>query len=115
LAKTTKEVAMFARKVSMYLKPNTVAEFTQRIERDILPLLRKQKGFRDELTFVSSTGTEAFAISLWDTAENAEAYNRGTYTEVTRFLAGVVEGTPKVDTYSVANSTSHKIAVAVAA
>ena len=106
---------MFARKVSMYLKPNTVTDFTQRIERDILPLLRKQKGFRDELTFVSSTGTEAFAISLWDTAENAEAYNRGTYPEITKMLAKVVEGTPQVETYEVANSTFHKIAVAVAA
>jgi len=106
---------MFARKVSMHLKPNSVAEFTQRIERDILPLLRKEKGFRDEITFVGPIGTEAFGISLWDTAENAEAYNRGTYTEVTKFLARVVEGTPKVETYAVANSTFHKIAVAVAA
>jgi len=106
---------MFARKLSMHLKPNSVAEFTQRIEKDILPLLRKQKGFQDEITFVSSTGTEAFGISLWDTAENAEAYNRGTYPEVTRLLERVVEGTPKVETYAVANSTFHKIAVAVAA
>ena len=106
---------MFARRVSMHLKPNNVTEFTQRIEKDVLPLLRKQKGFRDEITFVGSTGTEAFGVSLWDTAENAEAYNRGSYTEVTKFLSGVVEGTPKVDTYAVANSTCHKIAVAVAA
>ena len=112
---TTKEVAMFARKVSMHLKPNSVAEFTQRIEKDILPLLRKQKGFQDEITFVGSTGTEAFGISLWDTAENAEAYNRGTYPEVTKILARVVEGTPKVETYDVANSTFHKIAAAAAA
>jgi len=115
LVKITKEVAMFARKVSMHLKPNSIAEFTQRIEKDILPLLRKQKGFQDEITFVGSTGTESFGISLWDTAENAEAYNRGTYPEVTRLLERVVEGTPKVETYAVANSTFHKIAVAAAA
>ena len=52
---------------------------------------------------------------MWDTAENAEAYNRGTYSEVTKMLAKVVEGTPQVETYLVANSTFHKIAVAVAA
>jgi len=45
---TTKEVDMIARRVSMQLKPNSVAEFTQRIEKDILPLLRQQTGFRDE-------------------------------------------------------------------
>jgi hypothetical protein len=106
---------MFARRVSMHLKPNCVAEFTQRLEKDILPLLRKQKGFQDEITFVGQGGGEAFGISLWDTAENAEAYNRGTYPEVTKFLATVVEGTPQVETYDVANSTFHKIAAAAAA
>ena len=106
---------MFARRVSMQLKPNSVAQFTQTIEKDILSLLRKQKGFQDEITFVGQGGTEAFAISLWDNRENAEAYNRETYTEVTKILARVVEGTPQVETYEVANSTFHKIAVAVAA
>ena len=106
---------MFTRRVSMHLKPNSVAEFTRTLEKEIIPLLRKQKGFQDEITFVGSTGTEAFGISLWDTQENAEAYNRGTYPEVTKMLAKVVEGTPQVETYEVANSTFHKIAVAVAA
>ena len=106
---------MFTCRVSMHLKPNCVAEFTRTIENQIIPLLRKQKGFQDEITFVTSAGTEAFGISLWDTVENAEAYNRATYPEVTKLLAKVVEGTPKVETYNVANSTFHKIAVAVAA
>jgi heme-degrading monooxygenase HmoA len=112
---TTKESDMFTRRVSMHLKPNSGPEFTRTIEKEIIPLLRKQKGFQDEMTFVASIGTEAFGISLWDTAENAEAYNRGTYPEVTKILARVVEGTPQVETYEVANSTFHKIAVAVAA
>jgi len=106
---------MFTRRVSMQLKPNSVAEFTRTLEKEIIPLLRKQKGFQDEITFVGSTGTEAFGISLWDTAENAEAYNRGTYPEVTKMLAKVIDGTPQVETYQVANSTFHKIAVATAA
>jgi heme-degrading monooxygenase HmoA len=106
---------MFARKVHMHLKPNSIAEFTQRLEKDILPLLRKQKGFQDEITLVAQGGREAFGISVWDKAENAEAYNRSTYPEVTKFLATVVEGTPQVETYDVANSTFHKIAAAVAA
>jgi hypothetical protein len=106
---------MFARKVSLHLKSNSVAEFTQRLEKDILPLLRKQKGFQDEITFVGQSGREAFGISLWDKAENAEAYNRGTYPEVTKFLAKVIEGAPQVETYNVTNSTFHKIAAALAA
>ena len=106
---------MFARKVNMHLKPNSVAELTQRLEKDILPLLRKQKGFQDEITFVDQSGREAFAISLWETAENAEFYNRGTYRNVTKFLATIVEGVPQVETFNVTNSTFHRIAAAVAA
>jgi len=98
----------------MHLKPKSVAEFTRRLEKDILPLLRKQKGFQDEITFVGQSGTEAFAISLWDKAENAEVYNRRTYPEVTKILAAVVEGAPQVETYDVANSTFHRIAAAAA-
>ena len=104
---------MFARRVYMHLKPNSVAELTQRLEKEIIPLLRKQKGFQDEITFVAPSGTEAFAISLWDRAESAEAYKRGTYPEVTKLLATVVDGPPQVETYNVATSTFHKIAAAV--
>ena len=80
---------MFARSVSMHLKPNSVAEFTRTIENEIIPLLRKQKGFQDEITFVAPGGTEAIGISLWDQKENAEAYSRGTYPEVQKALAKV--------------------------
>jgi heme-degrading monooxygenase HmoA len=106
---------MFARRVHMHLKPNSVAEFTQRLEKDILPLLRKQKGFQDEITLVGQGGTEAFAISLWDNAENAQAYNREKYPEVTKILGALVDRAPQVETFDVANSTFHKIAAAAAA
>jgi hypothetical protein len=58
----------------MRLKANSVAEFTQTLEKEIIPLLRKQKGFEDEIAFVVPGGTEAVAISLWDQKANAEAY-----------------------------------------
>jgi heme-degrading monooxygenase HmoA len=106
---------MFARKVSMQLKPGGAAEFKQKIEGEIIPLLRKQKGFLDEITFLYPSGKEVHAFSVWETAEDAEAYNRGTYPEVTKILASVMEGTPRVQTYEVLNSTFHKIAAAVAA
>jgi hypothetical protein len=99
LAKTTKEVAMFARKVSMHLKPNSIAEFTQKIEKDIFPLLRKQKGFQDEITCVNNGGKQAFGISLWDKAESAEAYNRGSYAEVAKMLTKFVDGPMHVETF----------------
>jgi len=105
---------MFARRVSMHLKPNSAAEFAQRVQRDVLPLLRKQHGFLDEIVFVGQRGAEAFAISMWDKAESAEAYNRETYPQIAKILGTIIEGTLRVETYEVAISTFHKVAAAVA-
>jgi hypothetical protein len=105
---------MFARNVSFHLRPNCVAEFTRTIENEIIPLLRKQKGFQDEIAFVVPNGTEAIGVSLWDQRENADAYDRGTYPQVLNALSKVIEGTPKVQAYEVSNSTFHKIAARTA-
>ncbi len=78
-------------------------------------MLRKQNGFQDELTFFAPSEDGVTGISLWDKAANAEAYSRGTYPAVLKKLATLIEGTPKVDTYEVVNSTFHKIAAPVAA
>src|SRR5712692_10867819 len=105
---------MFARSVSIRLKTNSLAEFTRLIEKDALPLLRRQKGFQDELTFVvPGGGGEAFAISLWDEKQNADSYGRNAYPEVLKALGKVLEGTPQVRTFEVCNSTFHKIAAPV--
>jgi len=97
----------------MKLKPNCVPAFTQSLETEVIPMLRRQKGFQDEITFVGPDGSKVLAISLWDKRESAEAYNTGAYSEVTKILSKVVEGTPSVENYDVANSTFHKIAAPV--
>ena len=101
---------MFARSVSFHLKPGRTAEFTRLLDQDIIPTLRKQKGFQDEITFVAPGGAEAVGISMWDLKENAETYSRAAYPGVLKALDQVVEGTPQVQTYEVSNSTFHKIA-----
>jgi heme-degrading monooxygenase HmoA len=104
---------MYARNVSINLKPNSAKEFTQKFEQDILPLLKKQNGFQDEITFLAEGGKDAVAISLWDRKESADAYSRDTYPQVLKGLATMVEGTPTVNAYEVSNSTFHKIAAHV--
>jgi heme-degrading monooxygenase HmoA len=100
---------MFARSVTMRIRPNTVADLNKTVEKEILPLLQKQKGFRDELTLVASNGTEVVGISLWDQKQDAEAYQRTTYPEVQKLLSKVIEGTPQVQTYEVSLSTVHRL------
>lgn len=49
------------------------------------------------------------AISLWENKADAEAYNTNTYPEVLKTFAKVIDGTPRLQTYKVVNSTLHKI------
>ena len=101
---------MFARTVSFHLKPGRAAEFARLLDQNIIPVLRKQKGFQDEIVFVAPGEADAIGISVWDLKEDAETYARSAYPGVLKALEPVVEGTPQVQTYEVANSTFHKIA-----
>ena len=100
---------MFARIVKINLKPNHTADFNATFEKQILPMLRKEAGFEDCLTFAGPSGTEMIGISLWDRKESAETYNAKTYPEVLKALTNILEVPPQVKTYEVINSTFHKL------
>lgn len=106
---------MFARNVSIHLKSNMLSDYTRTFEKDILPLLRRQNGFKDEITLAGPGGVDVTAISLWENKTDAETYNTNTYPEVLKTMARFIEGTPKVQTSDVVTSTCHKIAVHAAA
>ena len=107
---------MFARNLRLHLKPNSVAEFTRTIEKEVIPLLRKQKGFQDEITFAPAAGSlDVIAISLWDSKESADAYSTSTYPGVLTTLSKVIEGSPRVRASEVLSSTFQKTNAQVAA
>lgn len=101
---------MYARIVSMKLKKDAQAEFTKTFENEVLPKLRKQNGFRDEVSLLATDRPEVTGISFWNEKINAEEYNRLMYPEVIKTLSKVIEGTPEVKLFQVSNSTFHKIA-----
>jgi heme-degrading monooxygenase HmoA len=96
---------MFARNVSVRLKPNTLAEFTKIFENEVLPTLKKQPGFRDELAFSGESGNHVIAISLWDTKEQADAYERAAFPGIVKALDKVLDGPPKVRPQNVLHTT----------
>jgi len=104
---------MYARNVSFRLKSNTQSEYTRTFENQVLPLLRKQKGFKDEITLCSNNSVGAVSISLWENKANADDYNTNTYPEVLKTLAKVVDGTPQVQTFETVISTFHNVPVSV--
>lgn len=106
---------MFSRNVSIRLKPNMLKDFTQAFDKEVVPMLRKQPGFRDEIALANESGTHVTAISLWDSKEQAEVYDKADYPNVLKGLEKFLDGAPKVHPGTVINSTLHKLAVVVAA
>jgi hypothetical protein len=96
---------MFARNVSFHLKSNMLSDYTRAFEKDVLPLLRKQNGFKDEITFAGPGGVDVTAISLWENKKEADNYNTNAYPQVLKTLARFIEGTPQVHTFDVVTST----------
>jgi hypothetical protein len=96
---------MFARSITMRLKPNSVTEFMQTLQNEIDPLLRKEQGFRGHIAFVVPDGTEAVAISFWDRKESGISHNDGR-GKVLATLAKLVKGPPDVRLCEISNSPS---------
>jgi hypothetical protein len=90
------------------LKPNSFNDFNRRQEDEVVPILRKQKGFQEVFAMVTPDKKRIEAISIWDRMEDADAYDRSGYKDVVKVLSTVVEGTPKVETMEMAG-TIHKV------
>ena len=105
---------MYARHVRVKLRAENAREFTRLLEQKIIPLLRTQRGFQDEITLVAPQRNEAIAISFWDNRDNADAYNHVAYLDALRVLSTVVESMPIVEIFEVADSASDEIAASAA-
>ena len=88
----------FGRHVQFTVRHNKVDEFNRLMKSEVLPLLKTQKGFCQEVTLLGKNST-GMSITVWDDRASAETYNTKTYPEVLKKLEPVLEGTPRVDTY----------------
>jgi len=104
---------MYARNVSFRLKSNMQSDYTRTFETQILPLLRKQKGFKEEITLCNPGSQDAVSISLWENKNDVDEYNSNTYPQVLKTLTAVIDGTPRVQTFETVMSTFHNVAIAV--
>src|SRR3954467_11096422 len=100
---------MYARNMSIHLKPTMLNDFNTTFEQEVLPMRREQKGFKDEITFSVPASNDVIAISLWDTPSTADAYNTAGYPEVLKLLSKTFDGESKVRTSEVISSTFHKV------
>ncbi len=92
----------FARNVQFQFKSGKETELNTLFEKEVLPMLRKQEGFEEEVTLLNPKG--AYFISLWDNRKHAETYEKATYPQVLAKLNPFIVGTPIVETYETAST-----------
>ena len=105
---------MFARQLTLQLKPHVGKEFTTALEKDMMPILRQQKGFLDELLLVTPSENEAVLVSMWETREHAEAYHHRVYPDVARLMTRFLLEPPMLKTFNVEYVTFRKLAIQAA-
>ncbi len=107
---------MFTRVVELVSKQGKAGELSSAINDKIVPILKKQTGFVDEIVLVSDADSNrVLALSFWKTRENAERYQREQYNSVRDTLQSLLEAEPVVRTFEVNTSTGHKITAGKAA
>ena len=93
---------VFTRAVLINVKSGCEVELTRTLEREVVPLFRKERDFRGLIAFIRPDGTEALSLSLWDQKESAG----GIWARcpgALMALARVVLGIPSVQIYEVSN------------
>ena len=100
---------MFVRQVTAHYKPGKFDLLNKRLENEVIPMLKEQKGFRDELSFFDTEKYEAVAMSFWDTKEDAEMYTRDIYPKISKKMEEAIVGDPMIRQFEVANSTWYDI------
>ncbi len=107
---------MFTRVVELTTKPGKNEQLSATINDKVLSILKKQKGFVDEMVFVSDKeDNRVLALSFWNTREDAEQYHRTEYSKVQEAIRPLLDAEPVIRTFDVHTSTTHKIAAGKAA
>jgi heme-degrading monooxygenase HmoA len=107
---------MFTRLVELTTKPGKNKQLSDTINEKVLPILKKQKGFVDETVLVSDEeDNRVLSLSFWNTKEDAEQYHRAEYQKVHEVVRPLLEAEPRIRTFDVHTSTTHRIAAGKAA
>lgn len=101
---------MYTRVVELTAKPGKTNELCSTVIEKVLPIMKKQPGFQDEIVLASNTHpNKVLSLSFWNSREDAERYRSEQFTQVTEVLRHFCDGNPKAATYDVSASTVHRV------
>ncbi len=94
---TNNNEGQIARSVRFDIATDKNDQFHSLFRNEILPTLKKQDGFKDELLLVKDQ--HVLAISVWNNADSARKYESTTYPQLDKKLRAVMAGVPAVETF----------------
>lgn len=107
---------MFTRVVDIHAKPGKARELSATVSDKVLPILKKQPGFVDEITLVSNTNPDRIlALSFWQSEEHAQRYHNDHFEKINEMVTPLLQTAPQVETFNVDISTLQKISKGKAA
>jgi heme-degrading monooxygenase HmoA len=107
---------MFTRVVDLTTKSGKSKELTNTINEKVVPILKKQRGFLDEIVLVSDTEPDqVLAISFWNARQDAELYRREQFPKIQDSVRQLLETEPVIRTFNVHTYVGQKIAAEKAA
>ena len=86
-----------ARSVRFDIATDKNDEFQTLFRNEVLPTLKKQAGFKDELLLVKDQ--HVLAISFWNDMDSARNYESTAYPQLDKKLRPVMSGKPTVETF----------------
>ncbi len=97
---------MIARHIEVNVNPSKYNEFKTVLDREILPLIKRQPGFLGSLSLLSDMNNErAVTITLWRSKGDAENYNKKEFPRILEMIKPFVNGTPTVEYFDVESTT----------
>lgn len=86
-----------ARSVRFDIAADKNEEFHTIFKNNVLPVLKNQDGFRNELLLVQDQ--HVLAISVWKNLDSASKYETATFPQIDKALRPIMFGKPTVETY----------------
>jgi quinol monooxygenase YgiN len=94
---------MYARVTTSQVDPSNAEEVEAIMQDIVLPILRRQKGFKSYISFVDRASGKAITATVWETEEDRQASDQSSeyYKEAIAKVTPFFKAQPIVENYEV--------------
>ncbi len=93
---------MFARMVTIQFQPGKIDEASRVVKESIVPVMKEQKGFKQQILLTQKDTGKAVSINLWEAEADLTAFETSSiYKELLGKIAGFLAGPPVGEQFEV--------------